>query len=362
MKKIVLAFTMFLATAGIAFAQADLQPIVTVKLGKSETITLKQLKTRVGLFEKQNGKKLTLDERKSVLTAYVEEKLILQAAAKAGMAIPDSNIDQYFLQTMMQQVGVPFSSEKELDDIILQTQGVTLDQFLKNQLGISKAEYKSYMKNQLISQNYVVSQRQAELQKIGPTDEQIRAFYEANKASLVWTDMMKIFAIAVPKGSNPEQAKLTANDLRNKIVDKKLTSEQALVQSQKPDAGYQAIEGVIQKNETYAMQLGIPLQTLLTMFNQKEGFVSDIQETESDYRVFVLKKKYEAKMLSISDVVQPETTMTVYEYIRQNLANQMQSLYLQNAANEIAKSLNTPENVEYKKTGDALTKILNWGE
>lgn len=362
MKKIVLAFTMFLATAGMAFAQADLQPIVTVKLGKSETITVKQLKSRVGLFEKQTNKKLTVDERKSVLEAFVEEKLILQAAAKAGLSIPDSNIDQYFLQTMMQQVGVPFSSEKELDDIILQTQGVTLDQFLKNQLGISKAEYKSYMKNQLISQNYVVSQRQAELQKIGPTDEQIRAFYEANKASLVWTDMMKIFAIAVPKGSNPEQAKLTANDLRNKIVDKKLTSEQALVQSQKPDAGYQAIEGVIQKNEAYAMQLGIPLQTLITMFNQKEGFVSDIQETESDYRVFVLKKKYEAKMLSISDVVQPETTMTVYEYIRQNLANQMQSLYLQNAANEIAKSLNTPENVEYKKTGDALTKILNWGE
>lgn len=362
MKKIVLAFTMFLATAGMAFAQADLQPIVTVKLGKSETITVKQLKSRVGLFEKQTNKKLTVDERKSVLEAFVEEKLILQAAAKAGLSIPDSTIDQYFLQTMMQQVGVPFSSEKELDDIILQTQGVTLDQFLKNQLGISKAEYKSYMKNQLISQNYVVSQRQAELQKIGPTDEQIRAFYEANKASLVWTDMMKIFAIAVPKGSNPEQAKLTANDFRNKIVDKKLTSEQALVQSQKPDAGYQAIEGVIQKNEAYAMQLGIPLQTLLTMFNQKEGFVSDIQETESDYRVFVLKKKYEAKMLSISDVVQPETTMTVYEYIRQNLANQMQSLYLQNAANEIAKSLNTPENVEYKKTGDALTKILNWGE
>ena len=227
---------------------------------------------------------------------------------------------------------------------------------------INKKLTLEYEKNQLISQNYVVSQRQAELQKIGPTDEQIRAFYEANKASLVWTDMMKIFAIAVPKGSNPEQAKLTANDFRNKIVDKKLTSEQALVQSQKPDAGYQAIEGVIQKNEAYAMQLGIPLQTLLTMFNQKEGFVSDIQETESDYRVFVLKKKYEAKMLSISDVVQPETTMTVYEYIRQNLANQMQSLYLQNAANEIAKSLNTPENVEYKKTGDALTKILNWGE
>ena len=143
MKKIVLAFTMFLATAGIAFAQADLQPIVTVKLGKSETITLKQLKTRVGLFEKQNGKKLTLDERKSVLTAYVEEKLILQAAAKAGMAITDTQIDQYFIQQMSQQIGMPFASEKELDDLIIKTQGVNLDQFLKNQTGFSKAEYKS---------------------------------------------------------------------------------------------------------------------------------------------------------------------------------------------------------------------------
>lgn len=362
MKKIVLAFTMLLATVGMAFAQADLQPIATVKLGKSETITLKQLKSRVGLFEKQANKKLSAEERKSVLEAYIDEKLILQAAAKAGLAIPDSQSDQYFLQTMMQQIGVPFSSEKELEEIILQTQGVSLDQFLKAQLGISKSEYKSLMKNQLISQNYIVSQRQAELQKIGPTDEQIRAFYEANKASLVWTDMMKIFAIAVPKGSNPEQAKLTANDLRNKIVDKKLTVEQALVQAQKPDAGYQATEGLIQKNEAYAMQIGVPLQTLLTMFNQKEGFVSDIQETPADYRILVLRKKYDAKMLSISDVVQPETTMTVYEYIRQNLVNQMQTMYLQNAATEIAKSLNTPENVEYKKTGDALIKLLSWGE
>ena len=162
MKKIVLAFTMFLATAGIAFAQADLQPIVTVKLGKSETITLKQLKTRVGLFEKQNGKKLTLDERKSVLTAYVEEKLILQAAAKAGMAITDTQIDQYFIQQMSQQIGMPFASEKELDDLIIKTQGVNLDQFLKNQTGFSKVEYKSYLKDLLIIQNYVVSLKQAD--------------------------------------------------------------------------------------------------------------------------------------------------------------------------------------------------------
>ena len=81
MKKIVLAFTMLLATVGMAFAQADLQPIVTVKLGKSETITLKQLKSRVGLFERQANKKLSAEERKSVLEAFVDEKLILHKDA-----------------------------------------------------------------------------------------------------------------------------------------------------------------------------------------------------------------------------------------------------------------------------------------
>ena len=198
--------------------------------------------------------------------------------------------------------------------------------------------------------------------QVSPSDEQIRAYYESNKASLVWSDMMKMVAVAVAKGTDVEAARQKLNDVRNKIVDKKLTVDQALVQAQKPDAGYQATEGLIQKNEQFAMTLGIPLQSLLDMFNQKEGFISDIYETPVDYRIFVIRKKYAAKMLSISDVVQPETTVTVYEYIRQGLTQQMQTMYLQNATTEISKSLNTAENVEYKKTGTNLDKLLSWGE
>ena len=100
MKKIVLAFTMFLATAGMAFAQADLQPIVTVKLGKSETITVKQLKSRVGLFEKQTNKKLTVDERKSVLEAILLKsqkfrKHIKMFTKKASFCIDKLEIVMY---------------------------------------------------------------------------------------------------------------------------------------------------------------------------------------------------------------------------------------------------------------------------
>ena len=67
-------------------------------------------------------------------------------------------------------------------------------------------------------------------------------------------------------------------------------------------------------------------------------------------------------MLSLSDIVQPETTVTVYDYIRSNLAQQKQMAFVQTAAQEITDSLYKPEYVEEKKTGAALDKLLNWGE
>ena len=64
------------------------------------------------------------------------------------------------------------------------------------------AEYKAYLKNQLIAQQYVVSQKQEEIAKVAATDEEIRSFYAGNKASFVWNDMIKAFMIIVPKGSD----------------------------------------------------------------------------------------------------------------------------------------------------------------
>ena len=106
----------------------------------------------------------------------------------------------------------------------------------------------------------------------------------------------------------------------------------------------------------------MPFQNIILLFNQSEGFVSDIQDTTSDYRFIAVGKKYDAKMLGISDLVQPETTVTVYDYIRSNLSQQKQQMYLQTAAQELADGLDTAENVDRKKTGDALNKLLDWGE
>lgn len=361
MKKIALVFLMMIAAAGMAFAQSDLQALAIVKYNKSETITVKQLKSRCETYRKQMGKNLTTDEKKMVLKALIEEKLVLQAAAKEGLSIPDSTVDQYFMQTMQQQIGANVT-EKELNDILKKTQNVTLDQLLQEQAGMNTAEYKNYLKNQLIAQQYIVSKKQAELQQVSPSNEEILAFYEANKASFVWTDMMKVFMIIVPKGNDAEAAKLKCNDLRNKYVDKKLTSDQIAVQSRAENSGYQAGDLLLPKTEAAAQSIGLPYASLLVLYNQSEGFVSQLEETDADYRIVCLGKKYSAKMLAVTDVVQPETTVTVYDYIRSNLTQQKQMQYMQIAAQEISDSLYKPEYVEEKKTGAALDKLLDWGD
>ena len=83
-------------------------------------------------------------------------------------------------------------------------------------------------------------------------------------------------------------------------------------------------------------------------------------EHETNFQYFTIAKKYEPQTLSLTDVVQPETTVTVYDYIKQSLGQQKQMEYLTNAAGEIAASLDTEENVERKKKGADLDKLLNW--
>ena len=160
MKRFALCVSLiFMAGTGI-FAQADLQPLATVKLNKSETITLKQLKNRVEIYGKQNGiSSFTVEQKKEILNAMIDEKLVVQAATKAGMVLTDSQVNQYFMQNVSQQFGRNVT-EAEFEEIIKKQTGKSFEDYMKNTVGMGVAEYKSYLKNQLIAQQYVLQQKQ----------------------------------------------------------------------------------------------------------------------------------------------------------------------------------------------------------
>ena len=357
MKKIVLAASLALSIAFGSFAQSDLQPLAVVKLNKSETITLRQLKKRVEIYQKQNNMpSFTVEQKKEILDAMIDEKLVVQAATKSGMNITDTQVNQYFLQNVSQQVGKQVT-EAEFAEIVKQQTGKNLDDFMKEQVGMNVADYKSYLKNQLLAQQYVLQQKQNDIKEIAPKDEDIRKFYDLNKASFVQNDMVKLFLVVVPKLNNKEGAKIKAEAMLKGVKDKTLSFDKIKADSGKD---YQGGDLFIGKTAQHAQQLGISYNDLLELFTRDLNYISNLNETETDFQFYVVRQKYAAKMLAISDLVQPETTITVYDYIKSNLTNQMQSQALIAAVQDITKGLRTPSNFEYKQKEEKLKKLLAW--
>ena len=364
MKRLAIGIALFLTITASVFAQSDLQPLAVVKLNKSETITLKQLKTRAGFLERQlqaaYGAKQTLtpEQRSQLLDSLIQEKLVAQAATKSGISVTDSEVDAAFLSTFAQQIGQQVT-EAKLSEMIKQQTGKTLNEYIQESSGMTLADYKAYLKNQLLAQRYIFSQKQSDLQKVTATDKEIRSEYDMNKSQYVWNDMVKLFVVVVSKGTDAATAKATATDLRNQYV-KSPSNENAIKAS--PDNGkkYQAQNMFVQKTATYARLLGWSYDNIEELFGKSKGFVSEITETATDYQFYAVQEKYAAKMLAISDIISPETNITVYEYIKSGLTSQKQSQYFAQAAQDIATSLDTPANVERKKTGAALTSLLNW--
>lgn len=358
MKRVALGLALLLSTAAL-YAQNDLQPLAVVKLNKSETITLKQLRTRVEVYQKQTGTAtFTVDQKKEILDALIDEKLVVQAAQKEGIAVTDSQVNTYFLNSLSQQVGKQVT-EQQFADIVKQQTGQNLDDFMTASVGMNTADYKAYLKNQLIAQQYVLSKKQNEIKGIAPTDDEVRSFFEMNKASFVQNDMLKLYLVIVPKGSDSVGARATITDMINGYKNKTKTGD-AIKNSKDNGTVYQAGDLLVAKTSQHAQQLGITYQQLLELFTKDVGYISDVTETNNDYQFYAILKKYDAKMLTLSDVVQPDTTITVYDYIKQNLTQQKQSQYLMQAVQDITKTLDTPENVDRKKTGDDLSKLLTW--
>ncbi|MBQ5537391.1 MAG: SurA N-terminal domain-containing protein [Treponema sp.] len=351
--------TMFFSFASGAFAQADLQPLAVVKLNKSESITLKQLRTRVELYQKQNNNQaFSVEQKKQILESMIDEKLIIQSAQKSGLSLTETQVNKVFLQQLSMQVGRQVS-EAEFAEIIKSQTNLSLDDFMKKTVGMSVAEYKTHLKNQIIIRQYVESMYKDEIGGATATDAEIRNFYDLNKASFVQNDMAKIFLVVVPKGNDVEAARSKANKMLNDLKDKKLSYE-SIKANATADKTYQGGDLLIQKSVQHAQQLGMSVADLNELFGKSVGFISNLTETKNDFQFYAVRQKYPAKMLSISDVVQPDTTITVYEYIKQNLSSQKQGEAFLAALNKFAKSLDTPENVDRKKTGDALDKLLNW--
>ena len=102
------------------------------------------------------------------------------------------------------------------------------------------------------------------------------------------------------------------------------------------------------------------MDELLKIFDMKVGEVSPITETPVNYQCFVVMEKKDAKILGLSDVVQPGGNVSLYEYIKQMVIMQRQNEALNDALVSVTNALRKPENFVIFQTGSDLEKTLSW--
>ncbi|MGP1437727.1 MAG: MOSP complex formation periplasmic protein, TDE1658 family [Treponema sp.] len=349
-------FTLF---CSLVYAQADLQPIAEVKLLKREPITLGQLKLQIATLEKGYGRKLTIEERRKVLDGIVNERLLRQAAEKEGIKIPDSQVNEYFNNMLAQQVGYPIT-EAEFAKLIETETKQTLNDFMKAQTGMGVVESKEFLRGQIAVQVYVGQKKGADLSKIaGPTDSEIRAQYDMNKSSFVRPDTVKLFLVVVPKQKNTQAEKDKIESIR-KRVNQNIKVIDEVKKDSGEKSGYLAEFVYAAKTQLAAQQMGITMEALVEIFKQKINYVSPVTEMSNNFQFFVVMEKLDVKILALSDVIDPNQTTTVYEYIRQMLTTEKQSAALQQAIQQLTENLRVPANFKMLKEDVSLNKLLNW--
>ncbi|GMO48624.1 MAG: membrane protein [Termitinemataceae bacterium] len=289
---------------GSVFAQSNMDVVATVNLTKPVPITVKQLKDEIAMMEKVTGKALSSSERREVLDSMINERLAIQLAEKEGMRVDDQEINQQ-ITAMRQQMAQTLGKEPTESEFAKE---------LQNQTGMSLATFRDEGKKQLLVQKLLVAKKGDIIQGIkAPTQSEIQKEYDLNSASLVQDETAQFSALFFPsKSSDKSKVRASADKLAASIGTSANKFDE-VVNSIKPDSGYQATtNGIIQKNKTARDQIGQDF--LDTIFALDQGKVSGVIEVPSGNQqgFFIVKVtgRYPKKFLALDDnVIQAGTTV-----------------------------------------------------
>jgi hypothetical protein len=250
-------------------------------------------------------------------------------------------------------------TEQEFAAFIKQNTGKSLDDYIREQVGMNVSEYKSSLKNQLIAQQYIMREKQSEINKVAATDKEIRDYYSLNQSAFARNEALKLFLVITKKGTDIAASRKRITDVYGELKSKPGTYD-AISKRYVNDADMKAGDIYVSRTPQAAQQLGISIDNLGQLFGREIGFISEVTETPTDFQFYVVREHLDEKMLKLDDEVQPESATTVYEFIRGGITQDKQTAYLASAIKEVTTSLRTAQNYEMLKTGDALDKLLAW--
>ena len=364
MKRFLIFSLLAICIGASVFAQSDLQPVAIVRLTKSEPITVKQLKTEIeklawhdlaprlnriptAVEVSQAAQGLSLEQRKQVLDAMINERLALQAAERDKLTVTDNELNQQ-IQQLKAQMAQGIGRQPTEDEFA---------QAIKNETGQDYPAFRDQLKRQATVQKYLMSKKQNMFTDIKePTDAEIANFYNLSKAQFVRPDTVRFSMIQVPYGpdaASKTKAKGLADSLNRDIGSNASKFDEAVIKGQTPNSGYMAGDGGYLPRNLQAQQVA-GIDFINTAFSLKQGEVSKVIEGIQGYQIIKITETYSQKSLELDDIVQPGSRVTVKQYIASNLYQQRQQDVLAKATQELVTELRAGNSFQI------MDANLNW--
>ncbi|MDR2602748.1 MAG: peptidyl-prolyl cis-trans isomerase [Spirochaetaceae bacterium] len=315
----------------------DLDTVATVKLTRTEPITVKELKAEVDALQKITGQKLTVDDRRKVLVEkMIPERLVLQAADRDKLYADEKAVDQQLAQlraALSRQLG-------------RQAGDVEFAEAVRSQTGMDVPAYRAELKRQYIIQQYVMKYAKEKKAALvdsvkEPEEAEIVKFFNLNKAQAVMPDTVRVSMIQIPFGAagpEKEKAKETGRQLEKEIGSSAIKFDQVYVRASGGTAGYAAGDpGPIPRNAEAEQVFGSDFMD--AVFKLKLGDVSKMIETPRAFYIVKVTDIYEQRTLTLDDEIQPGNSMTMREYIKMGLYQQKQQDVLKQIQDELVAEL-----------------------
>jgi peptidyl-prolyl cis-trans isomerase SurA len=349
-------FLVLSAILGIASFAAGAQtildkPAATVRLTRTESVSVSQLKKAVAPFEAQAKRALTLDERKLVLDKLISTILIGQAADRDKVLVSDAEIKAEISNTE-KQLGAASNMGRDMTDAELQqyvkTTGASWDDFVKS------------IKDNKLLINYTLAKRKGLMEGLKPvTDQDVQDFYDSNKGSFFADDMVGIRHIFIDthlltSKDDRDKAAKRADDIYKELKAGASFGDLVMKYSDDTSSKYKGgdIGMLVRSNQQQKQFYGSGFFD--SVFKLKKGETSGVIQSNLGYHIVQVAARFDAKLLTLDDKVPPLNQISVRDYIKGNLGMQRQRDAVGKALDDIVAGLKKQAEIKI------FTDNLSW--
>jgi len=330
------------------FAASIGAPAATVRLTKTTPISVAELDAEVARYKAsatQSGADPTSIDPLQILGLLINNELFRQGAARDGVKITDSMIDQAYAS---QKANIESTYGQKLTD-------VEFEQVINSNFG-TVAAYKKMLGEQLMVDTYVRMKKASELNKpVSISETEIASFYRKNKTQFVSPETVKLSHIFIPftedeatNNANKATLERVAQQLRSGT----LTFEKAVVQYSQdtPSKNKAGDIGWLTMDDEQAL-LGLGEGFFDVAFTTEVGDTSDVVTSKTGFHILKILAYNETKILGLSDQINPDTTTTIRDYITAQLTGAKQQEVYYAAINSLVEDLrkSATVNILYKK-------------